>query len=145
MLVLKSLLLTTLLLATISLHAQQLSDFRWEHRLVLLIAEDTDNALLKKQLNELKADEEGLIDRKLLVIQINPSNSQILIPKDQSEQISPTLYQQFKQGKYSFSFVLIGLDGGVKLKRNEVVSREYLYALIDGMPMRRAEMREKKN
>ncbi len=39
-----------------------------------------------------------------------------------------------------FAFVLVGKDGGVKLVRRTFVSRRELFALIDAMPMRRAEM-----
>lgn len=41
----------------------------------------------------------------------------------------------------SFSVVLIGKDGGEKLRRTAVVAPEELFALVDAMPMRRAEMR----
>jgi hypothetical protein len=49
-----------------------------------------------------------------------------------------------------FEIVLIGLDGGIKLRQDSSPEKDNLffadplaelYALIDGMPMRRAEMR----
>jgi hypothetical protein len=44
----------------------------------------------------------------------------------------------------SFSVVLIGKDGGEKLRRATPLSPEELFAIVDAMPMRRAEMRERK-
>lgn len=44
-----------------------------------------------------------------------------------------------------FTFVLIGRDGGEKLRSAEVVSAEKLFGLIDAMPMRKNEIKEKAN
>lgn len=94
---------------------------------------------------ELMEDEKGLAERKLMIIQITPKQSRILFSAGEKREINPSLYRQFKPTENPFSFILVGLDGGVKLRTDEFVSRKYLYALIDGMPMRQAEMREKKN
>lgn len=37
--------------------------------------------------------------------------------------------------------VLIGKDGGIKLKKPFVLSAEHIFDVIDSMPMRRAEMK----
>ena len=39
--------------------------------------------------------------------------------------------------------LLVGKDGGVKLRSEEPVSIQRIFDLIDSMPMRRREMREK--
>jgi hypothetical protein len=44
----------------------------------------------------------------------------------------------------TFSVVLIGKDGGEKLRRATPLSPDELFAIVDAMPMRRAEMRERK-
>ena len=44
----------------------------------------------------------------------------------------------------TFSIVLIGKDGGEKLRRHTPLAPEEFFALVDAMPMRRAEMREKR-
>jgi len=44
----------------------------------------------------------------------------------------------------TFSIVLIGKDGGEKLRRTKPLTPAELFALVDAMPMRRAEMRESK-
>jgi len=40
----------------------------------------------------------------------------------------------------AFSVVLIGKDGGEKLRRDSFLSTRELFAFVDAMPMRRAEM-----
>ena len=42
-----------------------------------------------------------------------------------------------------FEILLIGLDGGVKLRQDEVIDTETLFARIDAMPMRRQELENK--
>ncbi|MCF0072696.1 DUF4174 domain-containing protein [Dyadobacter sp. CY261] len=39
-----------------------------------------------------------------------------------------------------FTFILIGRDGGEKLRSSDIVSAEKLFGLIDAMPMRRNEI-----
>ena len=43
----------------------------------------------------------------------------------------------------AFCLILVGKDGGEKLRRSEPVDLEDIFALIDSMPMRRREMRER--
>lgn len=45
----------------------------------------------------------------------------------------------------SFTFILVGRDGGKKLRSSKVVSAEKLFGLIDAMPMRKDEMRRNEN
>ena len=51
---------------------------------------------------------------------------------------------QIQFGTKSFSVVLIGKDGGEKLRRATPLSPDELFAIVDAMPMRRAEMRGQK-
>ena len=125
--------------------SQGLDRYRWEHRLVLLISSSEDQALFQQQIDILSDDLEGIRERKLLIIHMKPLLAKIVLPELCELSLKKSEFKRFSQGESPFSFILIGLDGGVKLRQNEVVSREYLYALIDGMPMRRAEMRAKKN
>ncbi|MEM8890722.1 MAG: DUF4174 domain-containing protein [Bacteroidota bacterium] len=133
------------MILSINLMSQGLASFRWEHRLVLLITPDENENLLQRQIDILSEDKAGLKERKLQIIHIKPAEARLLLPEPGKLSLKKSDFERFKPGESPFSFILIGLDGGVKLRRNEVVSREYLYARIDGMPMRRAEMRSKKN
>jgi hypothetical protein len=46
-------------------------------------------------------------------------------------------------GPAAFSVVLIGKDGGEKLRQTTPLTPADLFALVDAMPMRQAEMRER--
>ena len=44
-----------------------------------------------------------------------------------------------------FTIILIGRDGGEKYRTNQLTTTTQLFALIDAMPMRKAEVWKKKN
>lgn len=50
------------------------------------------------------------------------------------------LRTQFAIGDDTFSVVLIGKDGGEKMRVDEVPDLQAIYAVVDGMPMRSREM-----
>lgn len=131
--------------STSQLMSQDLSQYRWQNRLIVLQASAEGEDICQQQLQVLEEDVEGLMERKLIVVQLAESESRIHLPKPLPLELNEKDQKRFRASGKPFSFILIGLDGGVKLRSHELVSREYLYALIDGMPMRRAELREKKN
>ena len=51
--------------------------------------------------------------------------------------------ERYGAGDSRLQTLLIGKDGGVKLRVDGVPELDRVFALIDGMPMRRAEMRER--
>ncbi len=53
---------------------------------------------------------------------------------------SRRLANQYAIGDDAFSVVLIGKDGGEKLRVDAVPDLRTIYAVIDGMPMRSREM-----
>ncbi|MBG7611245.1 DUF4174 domain-containing protein [Polaribacter sp. BAL334] len=53
------------------------------------------------------------------------------------------MFSSFKPKKDVFTITLIGLDGGIKLEQNRVISSEKLFTIIDGMPIRKREIRNK--
>ena len=54
--------------------AQDLSGHLWKDRLVLVYTEDKASERYAQQLDELKADKEGLDDRKLVIYSITPTH-----------------------------------------------------------------------
>mgnify|MGYP000892552319 CR=1 FL=1 len=45
--------------------------------------------------------------------------------------------------KENFEVILIGLDGGIKLRQTEVLTKEDLFNIVYAMPMRRSELSRK--
>tara|TARA_R110002020_G_scaffold343246_2_gene557547 strand:+ start:253 stop:633 length:381 start_codon:yes stop_codon:yes gene_type:complete len=125
-----------------NLNAQDLSKHQWKDRLILIVAEQK-NEKFQQQLTELQKHQQGLNERKLVIYQILPEKYTTGF-EEENWKISSDLYSTYKALKSDFRVILIGLDGGEKLKQTEVLSAEKLFNTIDSMPMRQSEIRRNK-
>lgn len=82
----------------------------------------------KEQLSLLKQDSIGMAERDLVII----------IVEEEAE------YKEYNVIPNQFTLLLIGKDGGEKLRSTKPVEIETIFTLIDSMPMRQAEMSGKK-
>lgn len=121
--------------------AQTLAKHEWENRVILLFAPDFQNKELKQQLDLFRKNQKGLKDRKLIVYQITPTEvKKDGTPLNGKSKIG-SWFKEFQIDNNEFTFILIGLDGGEKMRNSGIVSNEKLFSKIDRMPMRRAEIR----
>ena len=115
-------------------------DYRWEHR-VLIIWAARDSDALVRQLSLLSADEAGLTERDLVVLQVSADRVFALFGDDDAPSIREISSAYGAPATSGFSVRLIGKDGGVKLTADAPITLEDLFQLIDAMPMRLQEMR----
>ncbi|MFO8148422.1 MAG: DUF4174 domain-containing protein [Gillisia sp.] len=127
-----------------TLSAQDLSVHKWENRLLILLSEDTEDMVYKKQLEELSNCLKGIEDRKLIVYQSTKDKFRKGLETAGEWKNSPDIYKKYNGNKPGFQVLLIGLDGGIKIDQSELISCEKLFGTIDSMPMRKAEMRKNK-
>lgn len=133
-------LLSLLFIATTM--SAQLDQHRWENRLLLVFAPHDEEALVEQQLEVFTADRTGLAERDLLVYEIYANKGKAPNGETLSVQTMLELRRRFTVSNGDTVVILIGKDGGEKLRRtNELLTRETLYNTIDAMPMRRHEMR----
>ena len=99
------------------------------HRTIFIFYNSAGEILRAKQMDELQKDSAGLQDRDLTIHLINTATANSSIQKWHIDTTQP------------FTFILVGKDETEKLRSATPVSREKLFAVIDAMPMRRAEMR----
>ena len=120
---------------------QTLDEHQWKDR--VLLVNGNDSAKFNKQITLLKKDVLSLKDRKLIVYKIAPLMYQKGIESNHWIS-SKQWYIEFKKTKKPIEIILIGLDGGVKLHQTKLLNLEKLFTLIDGMPMRKAEIKKNK-
>ena len=101
-----------------------------EKRTVLLFADNSSQGVLQKQQQLLDTDKQGLQQRDIEV--------RIYSASDVSA---------WKQNHIigGFTILLIGKDGGEKLRSHQPVTTTKLFDIIDAMPMRKEEMRHIRN
>ena len=116
-----------------------LEKYRWEHRLLLVFAPDADSALYRRQQEMLLVAERGLNERDTIIISVLRAVVEVGGKPDAAAS-SVELRDAFNVSPHEFRVVLIGKDGGVKLRQEEPISMADLFALIDAMPMRKQEM-----
>jgi len=121
--------------------AQNINEFLWKNRLVILSVDSIDNNGYKAQVNSLKSDLEGLEVRKLRIITIVPGYQSIGLTSSTRQAIDPG-YEKFLLKNDPFMFYLVGLDGGIKFSSSDIISNKKLFQLIDVMPMRRLEIND---
>jgi hypothetical protein len=113
---------------------QILHENRDKKRVVLLVASTDDQDDFKRQKALLMAHTAELAERDMLVVEVLYSR---LSGADQA------FLARKIGGKPKFAVVLIGKDGGVKLKSAEPIIPARLFETVDTMPMRRQEMRRR--
>lgn len=123
-----------------ALHAQNLSQHLWKNRVILILSED--NSAFERQMLAFKANEKGIYERSLIVYHLKSDEYEQVMPKGDVKR-SMNLFKKNNQANVSFELILIGLDGGIKLRQKEFLSCEKLFAIIDSMPMRSADIKNR--
>jgi len=121
-----------------------LDALRWKNRVFLLFSPSESDASFQAQKQGLVSGAGGVIERDLVVLEIieqgqSRVGNQILSGKSVQD-----IRKRLGVHTGPFQVLLIGKDGGVKLRSSEPVSMKDLFGLIDSMPMRRQEMDSKK-
>ena len=122
---------------------QDLSVHKWKERILVVKSNEADNEVLQKQLEQFKGAEAGLKERKLVLYVIRDSEYDFVdytadLNREDGQLKEGAIQRLFKSSK-DFEVLLIGLDGGVKLRQTEILTREELFRTIDSMPMRRSD------
>ncbi|WP_019986805.1 DUF4174 domain-containing protein [Rudanella lutea] len=113
---------------------QWLAERQWKNRIVLLYAPSANSPELRQQRQLLSADRPGLDERDLLIREVTADN---LSATDQAY-----LARTLDVPGAGFQALLIGKDGGVKLRQSSPFTLKQLFTTIDGMYMRQQEMKK---
>ena len=116
-----------------SMNAKDLDELRWKERVIIIYAPDGSEKELARQQELL-----GSYDAEL-----NERDTTQVILRARAE--NPEITERFGLAEAGFTLLLIGKDGGEKLRSGEIVAPERLIRLIDSMPMRQGEMRQRGN
>lgn len=141
MALLKKILLFIVLFTMHTAHSQDLSLHQWKDRIIILLTDDVIDKTYQKQIYELQKNESGLQERNFVVYHVKPEHlKKGLYSTDWKKE--SYLFDKHKKTNSEFEFVLIGLDGSIKLQQSEFITCEKLFSIIDAMPMRKSEMRD---
>ena len=119
--------------------AAELSDYLWERRPLLLFAPAESDPRLVETMRRIEASRCDFADRDMVLGRIVTEGTSTLDGHVVDTSQAQRLVSEFGIGPDSFSVVLIGKDGGEKLRVANVPDLQAIYAVIDGMPMRARE------
>jgi hypothetical protein len=125
---------------------QTLVQMRECYRPLLVFAPSAGDARLAAQREALDSAADDMMDRDVLLVPVLVGGAGgFVAPLDAPYVVlgaaeMADVRRRFGVAAGSFRVVLLGKDGGVKLRSSEPLAVDRLDSLIDGMPMRRLEM-----
>ena len=121
----------------------KLTDYQWKNRLILAFSPSTKNTGYRVFSKEIAVQPDEVVDRDLLVFHILETGEIKLGEPSLQAGSGDYLRERFSISPGRFTVLLIGKDGGIKLRREGGVELDEIFSRIDTMPMRQQEMREK--
>ncbi|AWX45384.1 hypothetical protein HME9304_02398 [Flagellimonas maritima] len=115
-------------LMTYTISSQDLATFKWQKRLVVLVSSNWESEPVQEQLNLFDLNKKEIEERELLLIKLSPLSKEL---------------KNYGIDKSFKGVLLIGKDGELKSRYNMVVQPSTLFELVDNMPMRQAEIRNR--
>lgn len=119
--------------------AAELSDYLWQRRPLLLFAPSESDPRLLETMRRIEASRCDFVDRDMVLGRIVTEGTSTIDGHVVDTNQAQRLMSEFGIGAESFSVVLLGKDGGEKLRAAGVPDLQTIYAVIDGMPMRARE------
>ena len=117
--------------------------FKWKKRLLLVFAPDSSHPLFESLQRDLSTRKHEVDDRDLVIFKILGVGMSTMGDSELDPHTAASLRERFDISPKAFSLMLVGKDGGIKLRRNDPVNLEEIFRLIDSMLMRQGEMRQK--
>lgn len=120
--------------------AELMERYLWDKRVILLFSPASDHPEYVKQ-NRLLAEEAAGLEARDIVLWRIIRNEKVSIDGEQKAHLgTPRFYDYFDTEPNRFTFILLGKDGGEKIRQHQPLSGKELFDLIDAMPMRQQEM-----
>ena len=120
-------------------------ELKWEKRVLIFSASAPTNVGFKRQEQLLEKGKRGMKERDLVIYKLY--NDHWIDPEGKmlSEKQAFAIREAYEIPEGIFMVVLIGKDGSVKMRKDDIVSSREIFAIIDSMPMRKREINRRKS
>ncbi len=116
-------------------NGQELSSFRWEKRLVIIVDTIQKNAY-SNQIKLFTKSPEELEERDILLFYYDGKNLLDTSGKNTDLHLPEGMFQKDSE------LILIGKDGSIKMRSPLPIDPKEVFQTIDQMPMRRSEIKK---
>jgi len=120
-----------------------LADLRWQSRPLILFATSAEDPTITAFRAGLSVVESELRERAVVLIEVVGADQASLDGTALPEGTAEALRRRYQVPGEARMLILVGKDGGEKLRTPERWDLDEVFALIDGMPMRQRELRER--
>jgi hypothetical protein len=123
-----------------------LGKYQWQNRLILIFAPSKTDSTYQAAQWQIKDLSKEFIDRDIVIFHLIENGTSLVGDSLIDQLISISLREDYHIEPSEFKVILIGKDGGEKLRQKDGIDFKVIFNRIDAMPMRRSEMqkREKK-
>jgi len=122
-----------------------LEPFKWKNRLLFVFAPERSDPLFDSLQREILARKQEVDNRDLLIFEVLELGASKIEGAPLEPQAAASLRKRFDIPPKASAVILVGKDGGIKLRRMDPVGLDDIFSLIDSMPMRQDEMRRQNN
>ena len=122
--------------------AFELEERRWESRPLLVFAPSAADARFAEVVNQVDAARSGMRERDMDDVRIVGAAGSVN-GEPLARNAAETLRARFDVDADAFAVILVGKDGGVKLREDRPVPLATIFERIDAMPIRQAEMKRR--
>lgn len=133
---------------SIGMNSQHLDRFLWQKRVIIVKSQEGLSTKNQALLSTFSTSADEMKERKIVLYQIISDDYTLIDYKypDRKEvgNIPEGEIERLFNLQHPFEFLLVGLDGGIKLRQTEIPIKEDIFNLIDAMPMRKAEIHSTK-
>jgi len=113
---------------------QDISDFKWKNRVLILVAKDLNNEDLNTQIEAFKDYSDDFEARDLILFISTPQGTYT----SHKTSVDTKGIDTYRKNNFE-GIILLGKDGGIKLKKPFIVTAKTILNVIDAMPMRQNE------
>ncbi|TCP89284.1 uncharacterized protein DUF4174 [Rhizobium sp. PP-CC-2G-626] len=127
-----------LVVATGTSHASAagLDAFGWKNRVLIVFAKNPGDPAAAEQRRLLVDDTKALADRDMVVLEVVGDTVKPIYGKAAAVTAQELRNDAGIEEGRRFTAILVGKDGGIKLRADKPVAPDQLFGLIDSMPMR---------
>ena len=125
-----------------SADAHPLRQYMWNFRPLVIFAPSSNNDDFVRQRMIVNRGLAGFQERNIVVVEVIGANVNSRLGP-QSGATANALRTYYSVDGRQFRSILVGKDGGRKLRSGQAIRAQRLFGVIDSMPMRRIEMRRK--
>ncbi|MFC1713317.1 CIA30 family protein [Candidatus Poribacteria bacterium] len=122
-----------------------LDDYKWKNRLLMVFSPSESHPDYKSQKKEIVEKIAQIDERDLVVFEIFEEGENRVSNSTIAHAAGESLREKFSVKPEEHTVVLMGKDGAEKLRSTGHVPIEEIFSLIDSMPMRQSEIRERED